>query len=167
MRTDMPQKSAIPLADRVRENQRRSRARRKELIHELTDKLRDFEKREAQATVAMQRAARRVLWENEQLRDLLAIKGVTKEEISNHLQEREAKPQEVVLNMAEPTSDRCLPEPEQRTDSSMSCENAASIIAGMRGHNEDEELVRFKLGCASSQTCKVKNVQVLQVMEEE
>lgn len=56
---------------------------------------------------------------------------------------------------------------DQKTGSTMSCENAASIIAGMRGHSEDEEVVRMELGCASNRTCKVKNVRVLQVMEME
>ena len=48
----------------------------------------------------------------------------------------------------------------------MSCETAASIIAGMRG-NEDEEQVRFELGCARDKQCNVKNIKVLQVMERE
>lgn len=42
------------------------------------------------ATLAMQMAARRVAWENTQLRDLLARKGVSLEEVERSLHERES-----------------------------------------------------------------------------
>jgi len=86
----MPRKrSALSPSTRVRENQRRSRTRRKELIDELQQRLRGYERKEVQATVAMQLAARRVAWENAQLRDLLSEKGVSTEEIKVFLYGRE------------------------------------------------------------------------------
>ena len=123
----------------------------------------------------MQRAAQKVLWENAQLRDLLASKGVSSKEISAYLKEHEP-----VGSTGEPKNSeeetryqlsRSLPvegdATQKKPGNTMSCENAASIIAGMRGHNEDDEAVRKELGCASRQTCEVKNVHVLQVMEME
>lgn len=83
------QKSAIPSATRVRENQRRSRARRNELIKDLQHRLREYEEKEIHATLVMQFAGRRVNWENTQLRDLLASKGVSGEEIDQFLRSRE------------------------------------------------------------------------------
>lgn len=64
-----------------------------------------------------------------------------------------------------PTTNNTRP---SRTDESMlemSCETAANIIAGMRGHG-DHATVREELGCCDSdKTCSVRNVRVLQVME--
>jgi len=88
----MPRKrSDLSPSTRVRENQRRSRTRRKELIDELQARLRQYERKEVQATVAMQLAARRVSWENAQLRDLLSEKGVSTEEIKAFLCGREGR----------------------------------------------------------------------------
>ena len=70
------QKSTIPPATRVRENQRRSRARRNELIEDLHRRLREYEAKKLQATLAMQAAARLVARENIQLRNLPLSKGV-------------------------------------------------------------------------------------------
>lgn len=46
----------------------------------------------------------------------------------------------------------------------MPCETAAEIIAGMRGCG-DMSLARYKLGCVPEKQCKVKNVDVLQILE--
>jgi hypothetical protein len=58
---------------------------------------------------------------------------------------------------------------DEATDATgtMTCENAANIIAGMRGHSDDEDAVRQQLGCITHGPCNVKNVQVLQVLEME
>jgi len=50
--------------DRVRDNQRRSRARRKEYLVELEDKFRQCEQLGVEASSEMQAAARAVLAEN-------------------------------------------------------------------------------------------------------
>lgn len=58
-----------PSAARIRENQRRSRARRKEYIQELEQKLRKCEQAGVKASVDIQLAARGVALENTRLRD--------------------------------------------------------------------------------------------------
>jgi hypothetical protein len=45
----------------------------------------------------------------------------------------------------------------------MSCETAASIIAGMR-RNGDKDNARSELGCEGDRQCNVKNIKVLQAM---
>ncbi|KAL8726136.1 MAG: hypothetical protein Q9166_006893 [cf. Caloplaca sp. 2 TL-2023] len=59
--------------ERVRDNQRRSRARRKEYISELEAKVRSYEKRGVEATAEMQGAARRVFEENTGLREEMKV----------------------------------------------------------------------------------------------
>ncbi|KAF2475104.1 uncharacterized protein BDR25DRAFT_279040 [Lindgomyces ingoldianus] len=234
----MPRKkSAVPHATRVRENQRRSRARRKELIEDLQKRLREYEKREIQATMLVQLAARKVAWENTQLRGLLATKGVFGEDIeqflhgkeppelaSNHTVFRDTLQgglnfsaherqnisplnndspisriphlNEGMDNSTEPHDSNANLDIENDTESEqhgllppvsgcscpvaatqtfsgqenlmleMSCETAAIIIAGMRGHG-DEEQARLELGCSRGRQCNVKNIKVLQVMERE
>ncbi|KAI0204975.1 hypothetical protein F4808DRAFT_316825 [Astrocystis sublimbata] len=82
----MPRKVRPP-ADTAqnRENQQRSRARRREYLTSLEARVRDFENREARATLEMQRAAREVAWVNERLMELLASKGVAREEVDEFL----------------------------------------------------------------------------------
>ncbi|KAI9897865.1 hypothetical protein N3K66_007721 [Trichothecium roseum] len=55
-----------------RENQRRSRARRKDYVQDLETRLREYERRGVGATVEMQQAARAVEAENSALRSILA-----------------------------------------------------------------------------------------------
>ncbi|KAI1365605.1 hypothetical protein F5Y08DRAFT_303611 [Xylaria arbuscula] len=82
----MPRKVRIP-ADPAqnRENQQRSRARRKAYLESLEERIRTFEARDARATLEMQRAAREVAWVNERLLELLAEKGVRREEVDGFL----------------------------------------------------------------------------------
>jgi hypothetical protein len=47
----------------------------------------------------------------------------------------------------------------------ISCLDAAEIIAGMRGHDDPEE-VWPELGCNSSGTCMVKNIAMFQIMDQ-
>ena len=47
----------------------------------------------------------------------------------------------------------------------ISCLTAAEIIAGMRGHDDSEE-VWSELGCTSSKGCMIKNVAVFQIMDQ-
>ncbi|KAF2838760.1 hypothetical protein M501DRAFT_907401, partial [Patellaria atrata CBS 101060] len=60
---------------RIRDNQRRSRARRKEYLQELEWKYRNCEQLGVEASAEIQLAARRVLEENKRLRALLKQKG--------------------------------------------------------------------------------------------
>lgn len=66
---------------RIRDNQRRSRARRKEYLQELEAKYRQCEQLGVNATAEMQAAARKVLEENRKLRALLKSRGVSNDDI--------------------------------------------------------------------------------------
>ena len=79
------QASTIAPAVRIRENQRRARARRKELIDDLKSRTRDYETQGVMATAQVQEAARKVLLENRRLRALLVEKGVPTAEIEASL----------------------------------------------------------------------------------
>lgn len=78
--------SANSSAVRIRDNQRRSRARHKEYVEGLQKKLQDHEKRGIEATLEMQQAARNVAVENSRLRILLGYHGVKSEDIDKFLQ---------------------------------------------------------------------------------
>lgn len=66
---------------RIRDNQRRSRARRKEYLQELEVKYRSCEATGVEASAEIQSAARRVLDENKRLRLMLRQRGVSDAEI--------------------------------------------------------------------------------------
>lgn len=68
-----------------RESQRRSRARRKQLVDEQTRQLEEHKRRGVEASLEMQKAARAVFVENQRLRALLSLHGVSEGEISRHL----------------------------------------------------------------------------------
>ncbi|CAG8980016.1 hypothetical protein HYALB_00005190 [Hymenoscyphus albidus] len=70
---------------RIRDNQRRSRARRKEYLQELEIKLRQCENIGVEASTELQTAARRVASENKRLRELLAQKGVDGDSVEEYL----------------------------------------------------------------------------------
>ncbi|KAM0248523.1 hypothetical protein ACHAQJ_009428 [Trichoderma viride] len=70
---------------RIRDNQRRSRARRREYIAELEQRLRNFELEGVSASSEVQLAARRVAEENRQLRELLHKHGFQDEYITQFL----------------------------------------------------------------------------------
>jgi hypothetical protein len=79
----MQKKSEVPAAERIRDNQRRSRMRQKEHIEELKQRIAEFERRGIEATIEVQRAARRVANENQLLRDLLTMHGVSQEQVES------------------------------------------------------------------------------------
>lgn len=127
----MPRKHRTPESLALnRENQRRSRARHRELLEELQGRVRDYERRDAQATLDMQRVAREVAAENAALKGLLAAKGVPPDEVEAHLQaarmavqtlpqpqlQPQLQPQIMPLNAREDLSDRrdILPDPPLR-----------------------------------------------------
>ncbi|KAJ9150107.1 hypothetical protein NKR19_g5415 [Coniochaeta hoffmannii] len=70
---------------RVRENQRRSRARRHDLLRDLQQRLDEQERLGVQATIEMQQAAGQVARENARLRDLLLRLGVSDGEVEEFL----------------------------------------------------------------------------------
>lgn len=69
----MPEQESahVVMQSRIRDNQRRSRARQKEYIHELEEKVQACERLGVQASLEIQQAARNVLEENKRLRALL------------------------------------------------------------------------------------------------
>lgn len=71
---------------RIRDNQRRSRARRREYVQELEQRLRLCELQGIEATTEVQLAARRVAEENRQLRQLLHKHGFSDDYINRSLQ---------------------------------------------------------------------------------
>jgi hypothetical protein len=71
---------------RIRDNQRRSRARRKEYLQELEARLRQCELQGIEASSEIQMAARRVADENKKLRGLLAQHGVADDTIETYIQ---------------------------------------------------------------------------------
>jgi len=82
----MPRKNRIPAsAVQNRDNQRRSRARRRQFIEELQQQLQDHERRGVQASIEMQRVAQAVALENKHLRGLLHLRGVSQYDIDRHL----------------------------------------------------------------------------------
>ncbi|MCJ1383879.1 hypothetical protein MMC17_006993 [Xylographa soralifera] len=70
---------------RIRDNQRRSRARRKEHLQDTEKRLRELEREGVEVSTDIQKAARRVVEENIRLRSLLKLRGVTDVEIDEHL----------------------------------------------------------------------------------
>ncbi|CAI4210880.1 unnamed protein product [Parascedosporium putredinis] len=71
--------------ERIRNNQRRSRARKKEYVQELEDRLRKVELQGVNAASEIQVAARRVASENKKLRALLHQNGVSEDTIDTFL----------------------------------------------------------------------------------
>ncbi|KAJ3454351.1 hypothetical protein MRS44_018245 [Fusarium solani] len=70
---------------RIRHNQRRSRARRREYLLELEQRVGAHELQGIEASCDIQRAARRVSEENHQLRCLLTWHGISDDGISSYL----------------------------------------------------------------------------------
>ncbi|KAI1349614.1 hypothetical protein F5Y01DRAFT_288701 [Xylaria sp. FL0043] len=198
----MPRKVRLP-ADPAqnRENQQRSRARRRAYVASLEARVRDFEARDMTATLEMQRVAREVAWVNERLVELLGSMGVTRGQVEEFLsrckEERDAtgvnpdsgSTQEAAAGVArtrrtsqiKPVAredvgnggerdDGVVPDPPNEIDGSAqalvtSCDAAASIIAGFRGHG-DVSRARMALGCGDAAHCHVKNTRLFQLMDE-
>ncbi|KAI0136017.1 hypothetical protein F4776DRAFT_671161 [Hypoxylon sp. NC0597] len=70
---------------RIRDNQRRSRARHKEYVAELETRLRRFERQGAEAACEIQQVARRVADDNKKMRALLNRMGFDNERITSFL----------------------------------------------------------------------------------
>lgn len=82
---------------RIRDNQRRSRARRKEYLQELEARLRQCELQGIEASSEIQQAARRVADENKKLRGLLAQYGVRDDSVKAFLQSSEINGQDTMM----------------------------------------------------------------------
>lgn len=83
-----PSLATSPNPARVRENQRRSRARRKEYLEELEARLRSYESLGVQASIDMQLSARAVLAENARLREENAQLRLENDKLNQQLKEK-------------------------------------------------------------------------------
>lgn len=81
---------SVALLARIRENQRRSRTRRKEYVQHLEQRLRSFERFGVSASQDIQEAGKKVAAENVLLRSLLRVHGVRAEEIKEFLRSQKS-----------------------------------------------------------------------------
>ncbi|KAF8421203.1 hypothetical protein EV426DRAFT_218705 [Tirmania nivea] len=79
--------SGNPNASRLRDNQRRSRARKKEYVATLEAKYQECQRMGVEASIEIQNAARAVVKENSRLKELLKKVGLADEEIDRWLHE--------------------------------------------------------------------------------
>ncbi|KAF5863453.1 hypothetical protein ETB97_010084 [Aspergillus alliaceus] len=248
MKTDSSNKQTMTVktdqissSQRIRDNQRRSRARRKEYIQDLEQRLHKFEALGVQATREVQAAGRKVAVENTHLRSLLRLHGVSDQDIHEYLTAHTASvvlqnfhsgtvletrlpswkssgPNTVSEGSPQPSSfhwykgllhemadtepksslsnpaihqqvnisENQISEVEQRipfdspthgtsklqppsrnqgSGQSTPCETAAEIITSIRNYSDARD-VRSEIGCQSSSNCMVRNVDILQLLDE-
>jgi hypothetical protein len=115
-----PQPPSILL--RNRENQRASRARRKDYIEDLERRVRQFERDGAAATVEVQSAARKVAEENFWLRSLLSQSGVGKDEVDDYVERNRMHTTQPVPSV------KLLPVQRKRKHSEMSARELEAAI---------------------------------------
>ncbi|KAL2169285.1 hypothetical protein VTG60DRAFT_6288 [Thermothelomyces hinnuleus] len=176
--------------DRIRDNQRRSRARKREYIQELEQRLRLAEQRGVQASLELQAAARQVAEENKKLRLLLRLHGVSDRSIDAYLagesrkgergraREPPAAPAPAPAPAPEPAAQRLerllRPEacpvvlaaastPSSDQGDKNNCAMAADLISTMTGVNPHE--VRVSLGCAPGADCHVDDARIGSAIE--
>ncbi|KAI0117252.1 hypothetical protein F4814DRAFT_459411 [Daldinia grandis] len=82
--------------NRIRNNQRRSRARRKEYVKGLEERIGFYKRQGAEVTSHIQRAAQRVAEHNQKMRILLNTLGFTDERIDGFLQNGSINPSEAI-----------------------------------------------------------------------
>ncbi|PON27133.1 hypothetical protein TGAM01_v204082 [Trichoderma gamsii] len=93
--------------DQNRESQRRSRARRTEVMNDLKKQVESYQQQGAAASLEMQKVARAVALENRRLRDLLKIRGVSEDDIARHIAMPSAPASSTQASSYEPSSIRC------------------------------------------------------------
>ncbi|KAK3381963.1 hypothetical protein B0H63DRAFT_216863 [Podospora didyma] len=159
MAEDQRQEPVSSAAARVRENQRRSRARHREFVEGLQIRIKEYERRGVEATLEMQRTARAVALENSRLRALLVSRGVSPNEIENFLSSFDDQLAHIMgdaptttTTVALPAQARCGPKPRRlsrngngsvdirATRSRRSIDAAATMCHGMTDadHTEDD-----------------------------
>lgn len=85
--TSIGSSSTVVNASRLRENQRRSRARKKEYLLSLEARFQACQRTGIEANIDIQIAAKRVVRENQILRGMLKMRGVTVGEIDKTLKD--------------------------------------------------------------------------------
>ncbi|KAH0294091.1 hypothetical protein M436DRAFT_46233 [Aureobasidium namibiae CBS 147.97] len=108
---------------RIRDNQRRSRARRKEYLQELEAKYRSCEAVGAEASQEIQAAARKVLDENKRLRRLLRQQGFSDADIDGpeHDEYASSPSAAEILNVMLVTPKMCRPSSTSACGGSRAC----------------------------------------------
>ncbi|KAK4130274.1 hypothetical protein BT67DRAFT_334520, partial [Trichocladium antarcticum] len=165
-------------AARIRDNQRRSRARHRDYVDEMKARIREYERRDAQATLDMRHAARAVALENSRLRSLLASHGVTSDEVELHLGSFHRHETPTTARAAPCRSGSTTPGPGPRPRApgpetptatashlEMSCTAAARIITSISYRDRNDESAREVLGCSGPEECFVKNTVLFQFLD--
>lgn len=92
--------------DQNRESQRRSRARRTEVMNDLKNQVEAYQRQGTAASLEMQRVAQAVAFENGRLRNLLKLQGVSQDDIERYIA-MPAPPSFTQASLYEPSSLRC------------------------------------------------------------
>lgn len=95
------------IKDQNRESQRRSRARRTEVMSDLKKQVEAYQRQGAVASLEMQKVAQAVAFENQRLRSLLSIHGVSQDDIQRYIYIPSAPPSFTQANLYEPSSLKC------------------------------------------------------------
>ncbi|KAL7900382.1 hypothetical protein HDV63DRAFT_311203 [Trichoderma sp. SZMC 28014] len=93
--------------DQNRQSQRRSRARRAEMMNDLKKQVEAYQRQGAVASSEMQKAAQAVAFENQRLRNLLKLHGVSQDDIGRYNATTSAPPSSTEVISYEPSSLRC------------------------------------------------------------
>lgn len=93
--------------DQNRESQRRSRARRTEVMNDLKKQVEDYQRQGAVASLEMQKVAQAVAFENQRLRNLLKLHGVSQDDIERYIATTPAPSSSTQAISYEPSSLKC------------------------------------------------------------
>jgi hypothetical protein len=93
--------------DQNRESQRRSRARRAEVMNSLKKQVEAYQQQGAAASLEMQKVAQAVAFENQRLRDLLRKHGVSQDDIERYITMPSTPSSLPQARLYEPSSPRC------------------------------------------------------------
>ncbi|ENH65212.1 hypothetical protein FOC1_g10000875 [Fusarium oxysporum f. sp. cubense race 1] len=186
-------KTAATVAEN-RDAQRRSRARRQELIADLQSRLEEYERMGVEASIEMQRVAQAVSVQNQRLKDLLGVITQTSamptddppqgSSWSAPSMAGDAAP--MMSNLIPPTAGRNQPSSTEPLSSAptdvlsplsdsfhsgnqsepleTSCDKAAEILVEFHSHT-DPSWARAALGCRGDNSCSVKNTKIFQLMD--
>lgn len=116
---------------RIRDNQRRSRARRKEYLQELETKLRTYEQIGIEASSEIQSAARTVLEENRKLKAILREQGMSEQEVLAALEntpDRHSKQVPAASRLSAMLEGKTKPVPNASTASYMASDTKPILI---------------------------------------
>ncbi|KAJ6088234.1 hypothetical protein N7486_009495 [Penicillium sp. IBT 16267x] len=152
---------------RIRENQRRSRTRRKEYIQQLEQRLSAFEKLGVEATQEVQKAGRKVATENDLLRSLLMLHGITKSQIEEYLESRR-RPTNPPPSQCLSAGSLALPKIRQPTAPSQPPEHDHSSMANLShwdSNNPPQELQPIRAIYSSPKPDAKTDREILNIQE--